>query len=106
MWRLQRRKTGHVALGAAWVSLQAATIGSVAICARRSAEGGENESGTLVHRSGLEMVIGASPIDRPPARKLLSMASSHVHPVANFFVSSCMIDDDFMKMMLTACVHV
>ncbi|CAB0043317.1 unnamed protein product, partial [Trichogramma brassicae] len=38
MWRLQHRKTRHVALGAAWVSLQAETIGSVASYARRSAE--------------------------------------------------------------------
>ncbi|CAB0038181.1 unnamed protein product [Trichogramma brassicae] len=39
LWRLQHRKTRHVALGAAWVSLQAATIGSGASCTRRSAEG-------------------------------------------------------------------
>ncbi|CAB0028061.1 unnamed protein product, partial [Trichogramma brassicae] len=38
LWRFQRRKARLVALGAAWVSRQVATIGSSASCARRSAE--------------------------------------------------------------------
>ncbi|CAB0032314.1 unnamed protein product [Trichogramma brassicae] len=39
VWRFQHRKARLVALGAAWVSRQVATIGSSASCARRSAEG-------------------------------------------------------------------
>uniref|UniRef100_A0ABD2W7G2 Uncharacterized protein n=1 Tax=Trichogramma kaykai TaxID=54128 RepID=A0ABD2W7G2_9HYME len=67
---------------------------------------GENESGTraLVRIRDGNLRVAHRPSTSSKTR--VQLTSSHVHPVANFFVSSCMIDDDFMKMMRTACVHI